>query len=479
MTWMFYKSSSLTTIEVDDKWSTSSVKQSEAMFYGDAKLVGSMGTKYDAGHIDHEYAQIDGGLCDPGYLSGEYKGLNTPYVVFVDKTITFYYDHMMNCREGEVYPIKETYSYQDLPDWQLNDYSQVVFDKSFAGYHPTSTAYWFFGDSKYHQSFTSIKDIHYLVTDQVVNMERMFYDCIGLGSLNLTTFDTSMVINMHEMFYGCRGLKNLDVTSFNTSKVLDMGGMFWGCSGLTTLDVTHFDTSNVEEMGIIFADCAKLTTLDVTHFNTSKVLNMSNVFTNCSSLKSIDVTKFDTSNARSMYLMFDGCSSLTELDVTNFNTSKVENMSCMFRNCKQLISLDLSSFDTGSVIAVEGMFANCGNLRTIYVGDKWDDSSISLATSMFSDCPKLVGGKGTKFDSTHINGTYAHIDGGTSDPGYLTCNNGTIKKGDANCDGKVDILDISAMGNLITQDKYNDRVDMNKDGKVNATDLVFLVNILK
>lgn len=77
MTWMFVEDPMLTTINVTDKWSTASVRRSADMFYGSTRLVGSMGTTYDADHTDHEYAQIDGGMCDPGYLSGEYKS-NTP-----------------------------------------------------------------------------------------------------------------------------------------------------------------------------------------------------------------------------------------------------------------------------------------------------------------------------------------------------------------------------------------------------------------
>ena len=39
---------------------------------------------------------------------------------------------------------------------------------------------------------------------------------------------------------------------------------------------------------------------------------------------------------------------------------------------------------------------------------------------MIADCPNLVGGQGTKFDEDHIDAEYAHIDGGESNPGYLT-----------------------------------------------------------
>ena len=39
---------------------------------------------------------------------------------------------------------------------------------------------------------------------------------------------------------------------------------------------------------------------------------------------------------------------------------------------------------------------------------------------MFDGCTKLIGGAGTKYDSKHRGKEYAHVDGGTSNPGYFT-----------------------------------------------------------
>jgi surface protein len=39
---------------------------------------------------------------------------------------------------------------------------------------------------------------------------------------------------------------------------------------------------------------------------------------------------------------------------------------------------------------------------------------------MFMRCTSLVGGQGTVYNYTHADKTYAHIDGGTSNPGYLS-----------------------------------------------------------
>ena len=70
------------------------------------------------------------------------------------------------------------------------------------------------------------------------------------------------------------------------------------------------------------------------------------------------------------------------------------------------------------------MFNRCNNLRTVYVGNGWSTAAVTNSTSMFYGCTSLVGGQGTTYNSNHVNKTYAHIDGGPSNPGYFTDGNG-------------------------------------------------------
>lgn len=94
----------------------------------------------------------------------------------------------------------------------------------------------------------------------------------------------------------------------------------------------------------------------------------------------------------------------------------------MFQKCASLVTLDLSSFDTHNVTDMVQMFSGCTNLKTIYAGTGWSMASVTNSTQMFSGCTNLVGGAGTTYNPYHvnINGNYAHIDGGTSNPGYFT-----------------------------------------------------------
>ena len=66
---VFYGCSLLKTIYASNDWNTSKVQNSAWMFSNCNSLVGGAGTTYDANHILHEYARIDGGPSAPGYFT--------------------------------------------------------------------------------------------------------------------------------------------------------------------------------------------------------------------------------------------------------------------------------------------------------------------------------------------------------------------------------------------------------------------------
>lgn len=358
---MFQFNPGLTTIYTGSEWSTASVTYGDYMFRDCTSLVGGAGTTYNSSHIDHAYAHIDGGTDNPGYFT--YKnaaptGNPEPYAVLSEDnavtnddtvspanhraatekryTLTFYYDDQKQARGG----IDINNRYIDLPNNETHPYgtaTTATFDASFANYFPVSTAYWFQGC----RSLTAINGIENLKTDSVKSMKSMFWNCIALTSIN--------------------------VSSFNTEKVTDMNSMFDGCYTLTSLDISNFNTANVTDMQYMFAGYQG-TSLDVSNFNTANVLYMNG--------------------------MFSGCQFVTSLDLAGFNTANVTNMSSMFESCDVL--------------------------TTIFVGRDWTTTSVTESNGMFSDCTKLVGGAGTVYDPNHTDANYAHIDGGTANPGYFT-----------------------------------------------------------
>ena len=50
----------------------------------------------------------------------------------------------------------------------------------------------------------------------------------------------------------------------------------------------------------------------------------------------------------------------------------------------------------------------------------FDTAAAIESKNMFLDCYRIIGGRGTTYDANHIDKAYAHIDGGPSNPGYLT-----------------------------------------------------------
>ena len=387
------------------------------------------------------------------------------YAEFYSNKMTFYYDNNKSSRLGVTYSLDNTYWIND----GNNKYTyEVEFSPSFAQARPQSTATWF----RDMESLKSIKGLEFLNTEKVTNMQNMFSGCKTLTSLDLSHFKTEQVTNMSFMFSGCEALTSLNVREFNTSNVTDMKFMFQFCKSLTTLNLNNFNTEKVTGMQRMFYYCTSLTNLFVSHFNTENVTDMNNMFCHCEKLTSLDLSSFNPKNVIDMKYMFSCCNKLSQVNLTNFNTEKVTNMSYMFSDCYELTSLDLSSFNTKSVTdmlsmfsqcfsltsldlsafntinvtRMSNMFANvkkmksinlclfntskvetmsnifayCTELMTIYVGKEWTMSKVTDSKSMFTGCYNLVGGMGTKFDDSHTDGTYAHVDGGTSNPGYLT-----------------------------------------------------------
>ena len=203
-------------------------------------------------------------------------------------------------------------------------------------------------------------------------------------------------------------------------------------------------------------------------------------FYNMRNLQSITgMSYLNTSEVTNMNWMFTNCNKLTSLDVSHFNTFKVIKMNHMFSGCIGLTSLDLSSFNTSNVTMMSSMFYNCTNLRTIYVGNGWSTAAVTGSTEMFNYCTSLVGGKGTTYDANHIDKAYAHIDGGTSNPGYFTAKNAGLR-GDVNGDGSVNISDVTTLIDLMLGGGSisNPAADCNQDSSVNISDVTSLIDYL-
>ena len=252
------------------------------------------------------------------------------------------------------------------------------------------------------------------INNMPVTSMSMMYTNSKATSIDLSSINTSNVTNMESMFEGTTA-KTLDVSNFDTSKVTYMNGMFWN-SEATIIDLNGIKTSNVTNMGNIFQG-SKSTILDVSSFDTSSVTNMYGMFFN-SPATTLDLNNFKTSNVTSMRLMFCNSKALIIRGLNKFDTSNVTNMNSMFEG-SYVEEIDVSSFDTKNVTDMSYMFSRSSSLKRIYVSDKFNTSKVTSSNDMFNDSTYLVGGNGTKYNSSYVDKTYARIDANGT-PGYFT-----------------------------------------------------------
>jgi len=382
-------------------------------------------------------------------------------------------------------------------------------------------------------------DLSSFNTSQVTFMNQMFCGCTGLTSLDLSSFNTSNVTYMRYMFEGSTLLRTIYVGSgWSTAAVTNSVYMFNNCTSLVGGQGTTYNSSNPKDKTYAHIDggpsnpgyftewkeayacyTPSNTTLtfyydnqrssrtgttydlntganypgwysDRTYVNVTKVVfdpsfagarptTTYDWFYYMQNLESITgMSYLNTSEVTDMRYMFQACSKLTSLDVSHFNTSKVINMSWLFGYCYGLTSLDLSSFNTANVTEMNFMFYYCDELRTIYVGDGWSTAAVANSSNMFKNCTSLVGGMGTTYNASHIDKAYAHIDGGTSNPGYFTAKPAYVR-GDVNSDGHVSIADVSALIDyLLSGETAPAGADCNQSGNVSIADVSSLIDYL-
>ena len=287
---LFNNDRNLQTIYVGNGWSTAAVTLGTKMFSNCSNLVGGQGTVYNANIVDKDYAHIDGGNGNPGYLTDAATRETYACYTSMNTTLTFYFDHKRKSRRGTTVNTYDLNTEADDPSWYSDrtneNVTKVVFDPSFANARPTTTQSWFCNM----EVLQTFEGLSYLNTSEVTNMSWMFGSCDKLTSLDLSHFNTAKVTNMFKMFAYCYKLTNLDLSSFNTSKVTNMNSMFYDCSSLTDIDLSSFNTSKVTNMYSMFSTCKSLTTLDLSSFNTSKVTDMSYMFSDCESLTTLDLS---------------------------------------------------------------------------------------------------------------------------------------------------------------------------------------------
>ena len=376
------------------------------------------------------------------------------YVVVSGNTATFYYDTKKSEHtEGHILAPQ---IWEDQ-DWKpiRETIKTVVFDKSFQDCEPERCTYWFMN----FKNLTEIKGMkEYLKTDKVTSMYYMFLSCKSLTTLDISSFNTKNVYDMGGMFEWCDNLKTIYVGSgWNTNKLTSNGEkyMFDGCDRLH--GTKGSSPYNLKEYGKKYAridggesapgyfsnvgdpvfDARELYVVinkgEATYyFNDLKPdgalavqssLNDKNWADKYTSITSVKIDKsMKEYNPKSCAYWFSNFKNVKTISgLSNLQTATVTDMSYMFYNCESLQSVDLNGLESFAVTKMDGMFGGCKSLRTIFVSNAWRTTAVKSSKDMFADCNNLYGVYGSTPKKLKVyDATYAKIDKGSDDPGYLS-----------------------------------------------------------
>ena len=84
----------------------------------------------------------------------------------------------------------------------------------------------------------------------------MFQECFSIKELNLSNFNTDNVTDMDGMFFKCSSLKKLDISNFNFKEVNSMTNMFYHCSNLEDINIYKLNIKQEVLNHLKFGKCS-------------------------------------------------------------------------------------------------------------------------------------------------------------------------------------------------------------------------------
>lgn len=281
----------------------------------------------------------------------------------------------------------------------------------------------------------SLKEFFYKSTCEIINVTGLdtsnignLHACFGNASkltniIGLETWDVSKVTNFYEFFNYCSRLQNADsVKDWNVFSATDMGRFFQGVKFPSGTIQLNWSAPNLRNASAMFFACSETTSIDLSFLKDSNQLwSVSYLLGANTKLEKVTGIEYlNKTSLKNLSYMFHGCKALKELDGLETLTI-VDNTDApsMFENCTSLEVLDLSGMDFSRIKSASKMFRNCTSLKTIYASENPLKASVN-AVQMFDRCSSLIGGAGTVFVPTFIDGTAARIDQGLDAPGYFT-----------------------------------------------------------
>ena len=278
-------------------------------------------------------------------------------------------------------------------------------------------------------SLKTITDLNRIDTSNVIDMHRMFMNCMKLTEVHVENWNTSNVETFDSMFRNvCCDVEDdvkmtIDLSSFSfasahyyydgngnqNNQVDGINKMFCKDSGTSHIDTIifpagHKDMSKLTRLQGVFKGCDHLVNLvnfndiDFSGLRENHDPNLPNyrhydnaffeVFTSCTSLKEVDLSNWKCPGVTNVKNMLNGASNLEKLNMSGLNISGCSSLDDMFKGVNSIKEIDFHGSNFSGVESLEGYFNNKTSLQKINLNN-CNTNSLTSVAKMFNGCTNL------------------------------------------------------------------------------------------
>ena len=128
------------------------------------------------------------------------------------------------------------------------------------------------------------------------------------------------------MFEGLKKMTSISFSEkFDFQGITKMDRMFYNCQNLKSVDISNIKSENVKNMNYMFYQCLELNSVDISDLEASKVTSTNSMFENCVSLNSIDISSLKNPEITGTD-MFAGISSSGTIKVNSAIIEKINSL---------------------------------------------------------------------------------------------------------------------------------------------------------
>ena len=208
-------------------------------------------------------------------------------------------------------------------------------------------------------------------TAELDYLSYTFYNCDAFTALNVNHFDVDTVTSMAYAFYDCDGIVSIDLSSW-ISIVTNVDRMFYSCGKLHTINLMKLNVKNVTEATGMFNNCTALTTIYADNWTGYITPNNHNgMFSNCSQL--VGAVAYNSSYTNWTYAnQYTGYFTNPELATTEnilkggtvFNSAVPNTATAVYigdytSSIPESGTIDFSASNNGSVVGIALFNALC------------------------------------------------------------------------------------------------------------------------